>query len=241
MVERDSGRDPDTTAAARMRGRFRPPAGVESCTVTDPEQARILTSPASVQLFLPFLARERTVNEVAKETGRELNAVLYRVRTYLSAGLLEVVREIKRPGRAVKVYRSVHDAYYVPYEVTPFATLEERMIEQTLPAIEERVRAQARALLRSGRWGQSLYRDETGEVWTSSSAGAAGGDGWHDPRGGIDFWTEVWLSSAEAEELRSTLYEALERFGHRPTDGGPASEPDLKRFHFSVAVVPLEE
>lgn len=167
--------------------------------------------------------------------------MLYRVRTYLAAGLLEVVREIERPGRAVKVYRSVHDAYFVPYEVTPFATLEERMLEQTLPAIEERVRAQARSLQRSGLWGQSLYRDEAGEVWTSSSTGATSGDDWHDPRGGIDFWTEVWLTKAEAEELRSTMYEALERFGHRPTDGGKTAEPDLQRFHFSVAVVPLEE
>src|SRR5690606_23693741 len=135
-------------------------------------------------------------------------------RTYLAAGLLEVVREMERPGRAVKVYRSVHDAYFVPYEVTPFATLEERMLEQALPAIEERVRAQARSLQRSGLWGQALYRDETGEVWTSSSAGATSGDDWRDLRGGIDFWTEVWLTTEEAEELRSTLYEALERFGH---------------------------
>jgi len=241
MAERDSGSDLDRQERTRELGRFRPPAAVELHTVTDPEQARILTSPAALRLFRPFLARERTVSEVARETGRDLNAVLYRVRTYLAAGLLEVVREIERPGRAVKVYRSVHDAYFVPYEVTPFATLEERMLEQTLPAVEERVRAQARSLQRSGLWGQSLYRDEAGEVWTSSSAGATSGDDAHDPRGGLDFWTEVWLTRAEAEELRSTLYEALERFGHRPTDGGSAGEPDLQRFHFSVAVVPLEE
>src|SRR5690606_30099762 len=115
-----------------------------------------------------------------------------------------------------------------------------RMLEQMLPGIKERVRAPARLLQRSGLWGQSLYRDEAGEVWISSAEGATRSDDWLDPRGGIDFWTEVWLTTEEAEELRSTLYEALERYGRRPTDGEAPGEDDLQRFHFSVAVVPLE-
>lgn len=241
MADQDSGSKKLAEGQGRGPDRFRPPAGVELHTVTDAEQARILTSPRALRLFRPFLARERTVSEVARETGADLNAVLYRVRTYLAAGLLEVVRETLRPGRAVKAYRSVHDAYFVPYDVTPFATLEERMLEQMLPGIKDRVRAQARLLQRSGLWGQSLYRDEAGEVWISSAEGATRSDDWLDPRGGIDFWTEVWLTTEEAEDLRSTLYEALERYGRRPTDGEAPGEDDLQRFHFSVAVVPLEE
>lgn len=233
----------DSDSGSRLDGptRLRPPVGVELHTVTDPEQAKILTSPNAQRLFRPFLARERTVSQVAAETGSDLNAVLYRVRRYLAAGLLEVVRVIERPGRAVKVYRSVHDAYFIPYEVTPFATLEERMLEQVLPSIKERVRVQAGWLQQQGLSGQSLYRDEAGEVWFSSAATAARSEGWHDPRGGIDFWTEVWLTRAEAEELRRVLFDALKRFGSRPTDGDTPTEPGHERFHFSVAVVPLEE
>jgi len=241
MADQDSGSKKLAEGQRRGSDRFRPPAGVELHTVTDAEQARILTSPRALRLFRPFLARERTVSEVARETGADLSAVLYRVRTYLAAGLLEVVRETLRPGRAVKAYRSVHDAYFVPYDVTPFATLEERMLEQMLPGIKDRVRAQARLLQRSGLWGQSLYRDEAGEVWISSAEGATRSDDWLDPRGGIDFCLLGGEPDLGPEDLRSTLYEALERYGRRPTDGEAPGEDDLQRFHFSVAVVPLEE
>ena len=49
------------------------------------------------------------------------------------------------------------------------------------------------------------------------------------------------MTTVEAEQLRSVLYEAFERFGRRPTDGDAPSESGLQRFHFSVAVVPLDE
>ncbi len=231
MADQDSG---------SQQARFRPPTGVSFHSVTDPEQARLLTDPDTQRLFRPFLARERTVSQVAAETGSDLNAVLYRVRQYLAAGLLRIVREEKRPGRPVKVYRSVHDAYFIPYEVTPFATLEERMLEQMLPAFRERIRIQARQIAQYGRIGQSLFRNERGEVWFASATDAALRTDWLDPRGGIDFWAEVWLTQAEALELREVLYGALERFGKRPVEGEEPPEPGLRRFHFSVATVPLD-
>ena len=49
--------------------------------------------------------------------GCSLNTMLYRIKTLLlRAGLLEVVREEPRKGRAVKIYRSVHDAYFIPFQ-----------------------------------------------------------------------------------------------------------------------------
>lgn len=231
MAEQDSG---------SSRARFRPAPGVSFHTVTDPEQARLLTDPDTQRLFRPFLARERTVSQVSAETGSDLSAVLYRVRQYLAEGLLRVVREVKRPGRPIKVYRSVHDAYFIPYEVTPFATLEERMLEQMLPAVRERIRIQARQIARYGRVGQALFRDERGEAWFASATDAALRTDWLDPQGGIDFWTEVWLTPAEALELREVLYAALERFGSRPVEGETPPAAGMRPFHFSVATVPLD-
>src|SRR5690606_5569036 len=232
MADRDSG---------SSRERFRPGHDVRFHSVTDREQARLLTEPDRLRLFRPFLARERTVSQVAGETRTDLNSVLYRVRQYLAAGLLRIVREERRPGRPVKVYRSVHDAYFIPYEVTPFATLEERMLEQMLPAMRERIRVQARQIAKYGRVGQSLFRDELGEVWFASATDAALRTDWLDPHGGIDYWTEVWLTPKEALELREVLYAALERFGARPVEGEVPPEPGLRRFHFSVSTVPLDE
>ena len=236
MESRDSGR------SAAARARFQPAGGAALHTVTDPEQARLLSDPSSQRLFRPFLAQERTVSQVADETGRDVNAVLYRVRQFLAAGLLRVVRVRKRPGRGVKVYRSVHDAYYVPYEVTPFASLEERLLEQHLPSLRERVRHQARWLQETGRSGQALYRDALGEVWFESAGSATSRTAWLDTASpSIDYWTEVWLTAAEAREARDYLYQALEKFGKRPAEGTDPPQPGMKRYHLSVATLQLEE
>ncbi|HLU81936.1 MAG TPA: helix-turn-helix domain-containing protein [Trueperaceae bacterium] len=233
---------PDSGRSSAARARFHPAGGAALHTVTDPLQARLLSDPRSQRLFRPFLAQERTVSQVADDTGRDMNAVLYRVRQFLAAGLLSVVREQKRPGRPVKVYRSVHDAYYVPYEVTPFASLEERLLEQHLPLLRERVRYQARWLQESGRSGQALYRDELGEVWFESAGTATSGTVWRDAAStSIDYWTEVWLTATEAREVRDYLYQALEKFGKRPAVDTDQPERGMQRYHLSVATLPLSE
>lgn len=136
-------------------------------TVTDLEQARLLTEPVSKEFFKPFLAHERTASEAAEMLDAGLNTTLYRIKTLLRAGLLQVVREVPRKGRAVKVYRSVHDAYFVPFNVTPYATLEERLWVQARPLFAELIGAYAAALRTSERYGHNVFIGKHGAVWTS--------------------------------------------------------------------------
>lgn len=194
-------------------------------------------------IFRPFLARELTASQAASETGRDLNAVLYRLRQFLAAGLVKVVREIKRAGRPIKVYRSTADAYFVPYEFTPFASLEERMMDQLLPHLRERVRSAARRLQEAGVSGQLLYRDEKGETWMESAGESTGPADWLDPdRGvGLDFMTHVRLSDADARRLQGALYETFERFVRgSPSEVTPA-EPGTRLYDFSVSLLPLDD
>ena len=93
--------------------------------------------------------------------------MLYRIKTLLRAGLLEVVREEPRKGRAVKIYRSVHDAYFVPFTMTPYATLEERLEVQAEPLFAELIRAYAAALKQNERYGHHIFVDDNGTVLTS--------------------------------------------------------------------------
>lgn len=136
-------------------------------TVTDPEQARLLTEPVSKEFFKPFLAHERSASEAAAVMKCSLNTVLYRIKTLLRAGLLQVVREVPRKGRAVKRYRSVHDAYFVPFHVTPYATLEERLWVQAKPLFADLVGAYAGALRINERYGHHIFIGHNGAVWTS--------------------------------------------------------------------------
>jgi hypothetical protein len=86
-----------------------------------------LSDPESFRYFEPFIARDRTVKEAAEAVGCNLDTMLYRVRKFLNAGLLKVTRVEKRAGRPIKHYRSTSEAFFVPFEVTPYAELEERL------------------------------------------------------------------------------------------------------------------
>ncbi len=136
-------------------------------TVTDPVQARLLTEPVSKEFFKPFLAHERSASEAADILKAGLNTTLYRIKTLLKAGLLQVVREVPRKGRAVKVYRSVHDAYFVPFRCTPYATLEERLWVQARPIFADLIGAYAAALRANERSGHHVFIGDNGAVWTS--------------------------------------------------------------------------
>ena len=136
-----------------------------SLTVTDPDTAAALTNPKTLRQLEPFLNRERTVLEAARETGVKPNTMLARVRKFTALGLLIVTREVPRAGRAVKVYRSSAESFFVPYEVTPSETLEsamrerERYWETLLRQNVVRVRSED-----VGSWGTRIYRDARGRL-----------------------------------------------------------------------------
>lgn len=82
--------------------------------ITDPDAARVLTDTAQLRYFAPFIARDCTVNQVALETGCKPNTMYARVQRYLKLGLLRIVRQESRDGRAIKLYRSIADELIVP-------------------------------------------------------------------------------------------------------------------------------
>jgi hypothetical protein len=133
--------------------------------VRDSKQARLLSDPASFKYFEPFVARERSVKAAADELGCNLDTMLYRVKKFLEVGLLEVTRLEQRAGRPIRHYRSVADAFFVPFEVTPYAELEERLETHMQAQLSLLVKGIARSL-RERRWsGQRIYRNAAGEVW----------------------------------------------------------------------------
>lgn len=224
----------------------RAPGGSRFFTVSDPEQARLLSEPRFQAAFRPFLAREASASAAAEELKLDLNAMLYRIGVLSRAGLLQVVREEKRQGRPIKIYRSVHDAYFIPYEVTPFADLEERLWQQQLPEARERARIQAGRLQAGGIYGQKFFRDEHGETWVQSSASGEKDLDWLDPErpASIDYWTDLLLTDGESREIQRLLYDLLQRYAGASTQGAAArgaEESGKKRYRLNVSFVPLDE
>lgn len=135
--------------------------------VRDPNQAQLLTESKSKDFFKPFVARELTASQAAQDVGCELSTMLYRIKTCQAAGLLTVVRQEKRAGRPLKVYRAVADAFFIPFDLTPYADYEERLVEQLSPVWHQVARGLAADGRVRGRQGERVHRDAQGTVWTT--------------------------------------------------------------------------
>lgn len=210
-------------------------------TVTDSEQAKLLTDATSKVFFKPFLARECTVSRAAEEVGCNVNTMLYRVKTFVRVGLIEVAYIEKRVGRPIKHYRSVHDAYLIPDGVTPYADLEERLKTQIRPFWETLMTSLAHAYRERGWGGQYLQRTATGVVTTSL---ATQGDG----DGLTDFWSalppfdvysdmELNLTPEEAEALARRLLGVLEEASQNIAT---KTRKGSRRYVLQVALVPSD-
>ena len=75
-------------------------------------------------MLSPFVGAARTASSVARELEMPLNTLLYGLKGLLEVGLIEVTHEERRAGRAVKHYRAVAEAFFLPYAVTPAETPE---------------------------------------------------------------------------------------------------------------------
>ncbi len=212
MTQKDSGR---------------PPAEAFH-TVADAEQAGILSNPKAFEFFRPFVARAWCVRDVAAYLGVRLDTMLYRVKTFVRVGLLEVTHYEKRAGRPIKHYRSVHDAYFVPFSATPFANTEERLkahFDERAAIIVPRV---AQAIRQLGREGRRIYRNTVnGEVWSESAEESVASYNLYDAasyrrqmaahRGPVvEFMDDTLeLTDAEARELLVELYGVWRRFAQK--------------------------
>jgi hypothetical protein len=188
-----------------------PWAGVDVETlhrVTDPDQAAILVDPSRVRFLRPFLGRECTVTKAARLVGVTPNGMLYRVRRMLDVGLLQLVREEPRAGRAVKIYRSCHDGYLVPMEAMRYDDLRHRVRSHGRLLADQMTEAYATVLATSSTEGaRVLARSNTGDVWSSDLTPAV------NCRGQPVHFSDVtvWLTRHEAQQVRQLLLAATQR------------------------------
>lgn len=226
----------------------RPPAEAFH-TVTDPEQARLLSDPASFRFFEPFVARERSVSAAAEEVGCSLDTLLYRVGTFLKGGLLRVSRLEKRAGRPIKHYRSAHDAYFIPFEVTPYAGLEERLDAHYRERQKLLVPAGARLLRSLGNEGRRVYRRlDDGEVWQESAGDIETFTDLYDAptyrrrlearRGSVGEMLDdtLYLTDAEARALLLEFHALWWRYAQGRSRSEESGRPYFMQFNF----LPLE-
>lgn len=203
--------------------------------VTGPDQAAVVGDPVRSSFLLPFLGREVSVSQAAVEMGCSTNAMLYRVRRMEALGLLRVVATRKRPGRPVRLYRSVHDGWFVPLDAMPYDDMRHRVANQGRRLVSQLVDAYTAVLTASATAGRVLARDRNGDVWSSDLTPDSNRAG--QPVHFSD--VTVTLTRAEAESLRRqitrTIAQALQ--DSRAADQGVRSE----RYLLASVLLPLPD
>lgn len=190
--------------------------------MTDPALAAFLLDPRAQPLLEVFLARECTVSDAARMTEASLNTTFARVRRLLALGFLVEGTGTVRVGRRVRTYRSSASCYFVPYEVTPFETLEAQHEATDLA----HARLLAQGVVRARRrafpsYGSEVSRLEDGalEFRPAFGPGQPLSAVHPDAPAVLNLWDEaLHLSAADAKALQLELRELYHRYRHR---GGP--------------------
>jgi hypothetical protein len=189
---------------------------MKSLTVTEPAVAAALMNPRTLRQLEPFLNCERTVLEAARESGIKPNTMLARVKRFVALGLLVVTREVPRAGRAVKVYRTSAESFFVPYEITPSETLEvsmqerERYWERLLRKNVVRVRSED-----VGSWGTRIYRDTRGRLQVQAALTPVQNYTMLAPErpAALSAWRDaIYLDFDEAKALQREMFDLLKKY-----------------------------
>jgi hypothetical protein len=190
------------------------PQAVKTMTVEHPQARRILLEPQELHFFEPFLARESTVSDAAAFLNCKANSLLARVRRFIACGLLEVARTVPRAGRAVRVYRSTADLFFVPLSGSSLAEYDSWNQSRL-------------ALLKSGMEysfmqpiqfrGHRVYRDEHGVVSHMLAVSATENNNPLLPNEPAMYFAShdaVYLNFEDAKRLQAELDALLRRYAN---------------------------
>lgn len=200
-------------------------------TITTPEAAQILLEPKHARFIAPFLGRERRVAEVAREVGAPLSTTFRHVTRYCEVGILKVTREQTRKGRALKFYRTVADAFFVPNSLR--VTFPDAWLDQFERAAKRGVEHAYGEHLAA--WGELIFRNEAG-IFSTSLAKAPGQPvtslAPDAPAMLTTAHDAVYLDFADAKRLQRELRTLLETY---------AAKGGAQRYLLRLSLVPLPQ
>jgi len=184
--------------------------------VSDPAAAKAILDP-DIRLHLaPFIGRAASVTQAAAGSGEKENTTLKRVRRFVDLGLLEVAAELPRAGRAIKLYRSAAEVFFVPFEATGAESLEAALAERDSYAERLLRRNVVQARLDTiGSWGTRVYRDVRGRLQVQTALTPDSNVTSLDPDAPavLSAWRDsLTLDFEDAKALQREMFELLQHY-----------------------------
>lgn len=182
------------------------------------QDVMVVRSLAAVDLLLnvqaarhlaPFMRTEQSLGSAAAELDRPPSSVAYWVGRLVQAGLLIVVREQARAGKAIPFYRAAADEFQVPFDAMPAGTTEEFLHGARKMMVSEFATAVERA-------ARHHFKDG---ITVSGHPQRGMAINFIEPKDGAtspvtEWWGNVSLTKAEAKELQDEMEALIRRFNN---------------------------
>lgn len=174
-------------------------------TITDPAAAALLASPTASNIVLTLIGKELSLSELARAIEAPLSLAHYHVAKCVGLGLVSVVRELPRAGRAVKRYRAAAKVFFLPSDL---------IVEMPDAEMTRRLRAALDRNVAKSLKGINFTHDGRNsriELVRDPAARAKG----------IELWLDVGLGAADTAALIRDLEAVLARYREHDDDSAP--------------------
>jgi Helix-turn-helix domain len=168
----------------------------ERIVITEAAAAAVFASPRQRDIVQTLMAEEMTAAELARATHTPLSLSLYHMSKCVALGLIEVVRQKRRAGRAAKYYRATAKTFFVPAEL---------MVELPGTRLTQQLRQALDAFLARATKGVNFSHDGHGprvELVKEPTE--------QPPM--LELWLDVNLSKADGRRCASELKAVIDRF-----------------------------
>lgn len=148
-------------------------------------------------MLMLFASGPRTLSEAARAGAVDLKQLHHHVERLCRLGLLERAGERPRAGRAMKLYRTRAEAFFIPEELLPRPFTEQLAAELRQSLSAEARRASQGLLFGLGPEGQPQARLILDEGAASEA---------------LELWRILRLTRSEAEALKGEMRALFERY-----------------------------
>lgn len=132
---------------------------VETSLLDSVDDIRVILDSRQRKALLPFVGREVSISQAAKESAESPNTMLKRVQRWLAMGLLIETGRVVLPKGIMSLYRTKADAFFIPHRATPAEDLLALTQQIYLPMMAGFLQAYVQSGQHlSGDWGVRFER-----------------------------------------------------------------------------------
>ena len=183
--------------------------------VEDARACELLTDRSLLRVLAEFTGRENTINRAATSLEMTVSALYKIVKRFEGLNLIEVTRTEARSGRAIRHYRTVADAFFIPFRTHP----PERISGQNWALHQALFRRGLDRLYRQERfveqdWGVLTAIAPNGSVYLeiTSASGRTWAELMAEGPAVVSGWHAVYLGIEDAKALQRELDDVLARY-----------------------------